>query len=305
MKRIITYWVIVLFFGVLWGCASPGNNLVPPTVVLRDIANMERIAKGEVIEIAEHAELFLPEGCKIPEDGEVFLTVHFHAASWFAREEHARRGATNPLLTYSGMEGSSRYKKPFLDRDLFRRLLDLIVQEIAKKFDRKEIRIPEVEITSFSAGYGAVREILKSPEYVSMIRTVILADSMYAGFAEPGKGRTPNPEHIQSFVDFAPLAVRGEKTFVITCSSGVPATYASTWECAHALIKELGGEMTKVDPNAYPSAAPWLDYPLIERYDAGGLHVWIYGGDDPKAHMAQARTLADIWAVIEPYGRAD
>jgi hypothetical protein len=145
-----------------------------------------------------------------------------------------------------------------------------------------------------------VREIIKTPEYVDLIDSIILADSMYAGFANPGTGdRSPKPEHVQSFIDFARLAVTGEKKFLIVYSSIVTKNYASAADCAQALVKSIGGKLKPVKPESLPCAAPELDYPLIARYDKGGLHVWGYGGDTPEAHMAPARTLADFWNIIK------
>ena len=40
-------------------------------------------------------------------------------------------------------------------------------------------------------------------------------------------------------------------------------------------------------------------YPMKFRFDQRGLHVWGYGGDDAKAHMAMARTLAGYWRAVE------
>ena len=86
--------------------------------------------------------------------------------------------------------------------------------------------------------------------------------------------------------------------FVTTHCQILTPNYASTVDTAKALVKAVGGKFRKVKRGSIPSASPDLDYPLLYRYDESGLHVWGYGGDDAKAHMAMARALADIWHVL-------
>lgn len=282
---------------VLAGCTTT-RGTIPPVVTLRDIANMERIAQGETIQLSENAWLFLPRGYEIPSSGEFLLTVHFHDAVWFAIEEHARRGVSNPLLIYSGLVGSSAYRAPFESGTLFAELMGEVENQLRAKGASANPHVGEVEISSFSAGYGAVREILKNPDYVEKIRSVVLADSMYASYIEPGVDHRPLPEQMVSFIEYARLAVKGEKTFVVAYSSVHPGNYASTAECAAALVEALGGRLKPVAAGSLDASAPALDYPLIARYDRRGLHVWGYACDDPKAHMAQARALADFWLAL-------
>ena len=89
-----------------------------------------------------------------------------------------------------------------------------------------------------SARSTAVREIIKTPAYVEHIRTIVLADSMYAGL-ETNAVRRPPREHIDVWVPFARAAIKGEKTFVFTYSAVPTTTYASSSECAHALLAAL------------------------------------------------------------------
>lgn len=301
-RAFMNLFALLLLLISLSGCAWASGkacSVDPPIVALRDIANAPRIAKGQRAELAAHTFLFVPEGFEVPKSGEIFLTVHFHGAEWFAEEEHARRGATNPLVTFggAGMEGSEAYKKPFLSSARFKDLLDQTALWFRTNGGPANAQVTGVEISSFSAGYGAVREIVKSPENVALIRTIILADSMYASFAD-GSGttdRTPRLEHVASFIEFAKLAERGEKLFITTHCQQKPPNYAGTPDTAHLLVKTLGGEFAPADPASLPAAARGQEYPLLYRYDKGGLHVWGYGGDDPSAHMAQARALADLW----------
>jgi hypothetical protein len=285
---------------IMCGCMS-STALLPPTITLRDISGPERFARGETVLLQENIWLFIPKGYSVPKDGKIRLAAHFHGTPWFIKEEHTRRGVCIPLLLHGGLQGSSNYTRPFLDHNLFAQLISKVENHFNQQNDVNKARVAKVEVSSFSAGYGAVRELLKSPEYVELIDTLILADSLFASFAVPGGGddRRPLPEHMKPFISFAQLAVKGEKTFVMSHCNIVTQSFASTADTAKALLEGVGGTFSQVPPDSILSAAPQLDYPLLYRYDRGGLHIWGYGGNTPKAHMAQARALADFWKVID------
>lgn len=270
------------------------QTILPPVVTLRDIADMPRQAKGKTIQLHDNTTLFIPDGFQVPKSKEITLTIHFHGADWFVIEEHARRGAKNPLLVFSGFEGSSKYKAPFEDGTLFAKLIKMAE-------DYFDAHVNEIEISSFSAGYGAVREIIKSPAYVRLIKTVVLADSCYASFAVKGGGadRKPLPEHMEPFIDFANLALKGDKKMVMTFSHVPTQDYASTSDTARALVEGVSGNLLPVRKNTILASHFSLRFPLLLRYDNGGLHVWGYGGRDAKAHMAQARSIADFFAALD------
>jgi hypothetical protein len=158
-----------------------------------------------------------------------------------------------------------------------------------------------VDVSSFSAGYGAVRELVKSPEYCKIIRRIVLLDSMYAGLEPEEKGSTnrrPLAAQIDVWVPFARAALRGEKTFVLTHSQVPTTTYASSSECAEALLQRVGGEARAVAANSIPAAND-PNFPILARTDRGGFHVWSYGGVDAQAHLTHARHMADVWRALE------
>ena len=217
------------------------------------------------------------------------LTVHFHTAEWFVIEEHIRRGATHPLATFYLGEGSTVYRRAFEDAGRFGRVIDLIERELSFKASA-------IEISSFSAGYGAVREIIRQPKYFERIRTIVLADSMYAAL-ETNAVRRPLREHINVWAPFARAAMKGDKTFVLTYSAVPTEAYASSSECARALLAELGVSDHAVAPNSSPAASD-KDFPLLRQADAGNLHVWGYGGTNAQAHMTHPRHIAEVWRAI-------
>ncbi len=165
-----------------------------------------------------------------------------------------------------------------------------------------------MEISSFGAGYAAVREILRTPEYVDLVNAIVLADSMYAGFENPGgEDRRPMPGHVEPFVQFARLAAEGKKVFVATHCQMLTKGYASAADTARYLVGQMGGELSPVNgspetatPAGDGAAAPAdAEFPLVSRYDRGGLHVWGYAGADARAHEVHAAGMADFWRAVE------
>ena len=253
----------------------------------RSIAPDKEPLKGTKVNLNEgdmKFTLFIPEAWHAPAQT---LTVHFHTADWFVIQEHVRRGARHPLATFYLGEGSSVYRRAFEDPSRFRRMLTVIE-------DRLGTPVNDLEVTSFSAGYGAVREIIKHPDYFARIRTIILADSMYAALETNGL-RRPLAEHIHVWAPFARAAMERKKTFVITYSAVPTTTYASSSECAQALLAVLG--LRDIAADSIPASRD-KDFPALRRADAGNLHVWGYAGTNAQAHMTHPRHLADIWKAL-------
>jgi len=275
--------------GMAFVFAFGASAAEPPPMPQRAIARDEVAPAGRKISLADgdvKFTLFVPEAWKA---SNATLTVHFHTAEWFVIQEHTRRGATHPLATFYLGEGSTVYKRPFEDAERFGRVIDLVERELSFK-------AKVIEVSSFSAGYGAVREILKQPKYVERIRAIVLGDSMYAAFETNGV-RQPLRQQIQVWVPFARAAMKGEKTFVFTYSAVPTETYASSSECARALLAALGVSQRSVELNSSPAASD-KDFPLLSRADAGNLHVWGYGGTNAQAHMTHPRHIAEVWRAI-------
>lgn len=277
-----------LFVGILLSLSAPAAE--PPPMPMRAIARGQEPPKGRQIPMSvddTKFTLFVPDSW-MPSNHTA--TIHFHTAEWFVIQEHARRGATHPLATFYLGEGSTVYRRPFEDAKRFGRVLEVIERQLG-------VSLKAIEVSSFSAGYGAVREIIKQPDYFKRIRAIVLADSMYAPLATNSL-RRPSPEQIDVWVPFARAAMDGRKTFVVTYSAVATTNYASSSECAQALLSALSVPNQEVAPNSTPAASD-KDFPLLRRADAGNLHLWGYGGTNAQAHMTHPRHVADIWKALE------
>jgi hypothetical protein len=251
---------------------------------------------GEVTEIADRDvrfTLYLPPGYR-PVSNHETLTVHFHGPPWFAIEEHRRRGLAGPLIAFSNGEGSSRYRAPFLDRDRLGRWVSLVEEALRRR--GAATQVTRVDLSSFSAGYGAVREIVKEPRYRALVHRIVLADSMYAGWEPlyPGaRTRRPARADVEPWREFARLAAQGKKEFVLTHSQVPTDTYANSVACARWVCGMVDARPTALAPSGDPR------YPLLTRCDVGGFHVWGYGGTDAGAHVVHARRIADVWRALD------
>ena len=108
------------------------------------------------------------------------LLIHFHGAPETVKEAFSRSelDAALAVVNFPGL--SSAYSQPFqMDAGLFQQILqhsrnavtNSPVADHAKPWQR-------ISISSFSAGYGAVREILKAPSQFDQVAAIVAADSM-------------------------------------------------------------------------------------------------------------------------------
>lgn len=263
-------------------------QLTPPAMIPRAIAPAATLP-GKQLEMTDgdvKFVLFVPDAWKAREHGT--LTIHFHGATWYAIQEHLRHAATGPVIAFSNGEGSIVYRKPFLDRMRFRRWIRVVENRLNTRIDR-------VDLSSFSAGYGAIREILRVPTNIPLIHRIVLADSMYAGYEPIFAGaQSMRPAHgdFDVWLPFCRLAAEGKKEFVFTHSM-VPTSYAASYVCARWLCLLIG-----VRPKAM-SVAVNEAYPLRTLAEMGNFHVWGYGGTDAGAHIVHARHLADVWNLLD------
>jgi hypothetical protein len=194
------------------------------------------------------------------------------------------------LIVFNAGEGSAAYRLPFEDTNRLARIVSLVEAQLPG-----HPRIKRLEISSFSAGYGAVRELLKNPDAIKRIQRIALFDSMYAGLEVEPKGATnrrPSRAQIEVWVPFAQAAVRREKEFVFTHSDIPTRNYASSFECAQALIQRLG-----LTAQLIPATGD--DYSPRSKTDAGNFHVWGYTGTDAQAHLTHIRHMADVLKILD------
>lgn len=223
------------------------------------------------------------------------VLIHFHG------HEPVRKTLVQVArgITFVGIDLgilSGPYMKAFQTPGTFQVLKDSIEQGLREKTGDDRAHIRNLGLSAWSAGYGAVNEILKSGDHG--VDTVVLLDGLHAGFdpaySGPENRRPLSPANIAPVLDFAEQAKRGEKLFVFTHSQVDPVTYPSTKKTADLLLEKLG-------LNREPAPKSSAPFPLTGRAEQSGFHIWSYTGGDTKAHCQHIRLIGPIVRdLIEP-----
>jgi hypothetical protein len=95
----------------------------------------------------------------------------------------------------------------------------------------------------WSAGCGAVRQILKTPESYARVDAALLIDGMHTDYVDGKPGPLESkldPGNLEIWLQLARDAIAGRKRLIVTHSEIFPGTYASTTETADYLLAQLG-----------------------------------------------------------------
>jgi hypothetical protein len=246
-------------------------------------------------------QAILPQRGGVTSSGKFDVMIHFHGHQ-AVRKEWVRVMDGAVLVGIDLGIGSGPYSSSFNAPDVFKRLLRSVEQAVAKKTGKTNAVARHVGLSAWSAGYGAVQEILSQPDNRRRIDTVILLDGLHCGY----NGRSLNAAQIKPFVEFAREAAAGDKLMFVSHSSIIPPGYASTTETANLLIHQVGGRPRRTRPRPGDP----MGLALISRYSRGGFHVRGYSGNDKMDHCAHIGLIRDVLKVHvkarwnSPRGRA-
>lgn len=168
------------------------------------------------------------------------VLVHFHGAPETVKKAYARSEFTGVLAVVNFPGLSRAYSQPIVDNpQLFNQVLQEAAWTVALASGKLEpVQWKHVHVSCFSAGYGAVRELLKVPATFDQIESLTTADSIYAGLSQEQPTRQVDEQNMRDFLRFAELAAQSKKTFVLS-HSAEPTPYASTTETADYLLHSL------------------------------------------------------------------
>lgn len=230
--------------------------------------------------------LFLPAKLKLKK--QTPLLIHFHSATWLPEVAVARESKRAVISIQIGT-GSSVYARPFSDPQRFGQLLAEAEAKAGVKFE-------PVTLSSWSAGYGAVREILKVPDSYQRVASVLLIDGLHTDYI----GGQPGPQESQLeasklavFLQFAHDAVTGKKQMIVTHSEIFPGTYASTTETADYLLAQLG-----LKRRAVVKWGPMGTQQLSEAR-AGRFLLIGYAGNTAPDHVDQLHSLPEYLSWLK------
>ena len=209
-------------------------------------------------------------------------------------------------MSYSGL--SSVYRKPFsANRQLFQELLDEALAELRSQPDLADSAgWGTVAVSSFSAGFAAIREILKSDIYFERIDAVFLVDSLYSGYVGDGTSKIEqgviHPGLMKDFMRFARASAEGEKVMIITHCCGPTPGYASTRETADYLLENLKLQAEQVDrevnlPEIKPPSG--RKFRMYRQANRGGFRLFGTPGNNVEDHVQHFRHMR-YWLGLLP-----
>ncbi len=211
------------------------------------------------------------------------VLFHFHGdpQTVWNNSLYANLNAIIVTVNYGGL--SSAYSTPFSNSRLFQSLMSEALTLVRSEPDFSSgLQWDQIGVSSFSAGYGAVREILKSPGYVSEIDALLAADSLYATTAGDG---TPLDSQMVDYKNFASQAQAGLKTFLFSHSQVLTFTYENTKETGDELMQHLGIAANSVSIDGLGT----LD--IYRHAKSGQFQLWGATGADGDAHLEHLRSM--------------
>ena len=279
---------------LLAACASAGPKPVPqnPSPMVENARTHERVQQRPLA-----GKRFTIDGV-LPKPVEVDITpscttscdlmIHFLGEPWLPMQaaEDFRWPIVMAVVNLGA--GSRRYSEPFLDPSAFPRLVDAI------KAQSPQIRA--IYLSGFSAGYGALREILtQRPDDIA---GVLVVDGMHTGYipdrkvlAEGGKIEEPK---LLPFLHYAERAASGEKRMIITHSEIFPGTFASSTETSDWLLQQLGMKATPL--------VQWGPHGMQQLSEAkkGSLLVMGFAGNSAPDHIDQLHGITAWLPMLLP-----
>ncbi|MBW2455736.1 MAG: hypothetical protein JRI68_14560 [Deltaproteobacteria bacterium] len=205
------------------------------------------------------------------------VLIHFHGGE-SARRLLAPAGLNLVIATVDAGVGSKAYGEAYHGPQPLEEALATIHAALSPAQLRYLI------LSSWSAGYGAVREVLRA--HPSVPNAVILLDSVHASYQEDGESLLE--ESLAPFVSLSQRAKAEAAVVVLTHSEIRPPDYASTAEVASYLIAQVSGR------RRYAGLLPVHGIEAKTTYDAGMLHIRGFTGTGKEAHCAHLKMLPDI-----------
>jgi hypothetical protein len=235
-------------------------------------------------------KVFIPSTYQ-PRSGNVAdVLVHFHGdpQTVWNNAKYAKLNTIVVTVNYSGL--SSAYTTPFSNASLFQTVLDEALAKVRQQADISDsLQWDQLGVSSFSAGYGAVREILKSAGYRNQIDSLLAADSLYATTAGDG---TPLDSQMADYKTFATLAKNGQKTFLYSHSQVPTFTYETTGECGDELMQHLGISASAYNVNGLGT----LNF--YRRAQSGNFKLWGALGSDGDSHLEHLRYIGEFYKQL-------
>ena len=287
LKSALTFFGFILVAGSTISAQQVQQNPSPMTDTTRPHPRVAKVeVSGRRTELGTLKGAILFAGPKVMPEKPVPLIIHFHGVPWLIEYHVATHFPNAVLVTVNLGSGSRVYGNPFVEPEMFQKLID----EAKSLVDAKR-GWSSITLVGFSAGYGAVRAILRHDRNFPLVNNVLLLDGIHASYVPEGKriadGGVIKADDLDSYVKFAREAVAGNKKFLISHSEIFPATYASTTECVDFLLSTLGLKRTAKLKNGP------VGMQQTSEVNVRGFHIRGYAGNTGEDHGDQLQGMPE------------
>lgn len=245
--------------------------------------------------------MMVPEAFEPGPDGRFDLVIHFHGNTDLTLESFDKLSINAVYVVLNLGTGSGVYEQSFAGPRGMSIILDRVPLELQKRGLAKP-RLGRLALSAWSAGYGAVMQVLAQPELAEMVDAVVLLD----GFHVPLKQKSfeADPAGLGPITAFAERAMKGERLLVITHSNVEPIGYASVKQTTDLLLSSLALERAEASGETVIPALAAAKGVLpkdemvalvpVSRVDTGSFHVRGYRGNEPAHHMSHLLQMSEI-----------
>ena len=225
----------------------------------------------------ELGTLFLPASLKT--SGHPAILFFFHGGEWLPQVAAEQNKIA--AFTVQAGSGSSTYARLFDDPGRFMALLK-------EAESRSGVRFGRVILGAWSAGCGAIRQILQTPASYARVDAVLLIDGIHTDYVDG----TPGPlesridtRNLEIWLQLGRDAIAGGKSAIVTHSEIFPGTFASTTETADYLVGQLGVKRAPI--------LKWgpMGMQQLSEASAGKFLVIGYAGNSAPDHVDQLHSL--------------
>jgi len=225
----------------------------------------------------ELGTLFLPANLKAA--GGAQILFFFHGGTWLPEVAAARNQVA--VVSVQVGSGSAAYARLFNHPARFLELLREAESRAGMRFGR-------VMLGGWSAGCGAIRQILKTPESYARVDAALMIDGVHTDYVggKPGPLESQiDPGNLEIWLQLGRDAMQGRKRAMVTHSEIFPGTFASTTETADYVAAQLGLRQRAV--------LKWGPMGLQQLSEAGaGKFLLIgYAGNSGPDHVDQLHSL--------------
>lgn len=268
--------MLIPFIFIAIACAhGPKPAAQNPSPMVDTTRAHERLAKktieGEQFTVNKAEVLITPRAAAA---GEGDLLIHFHGAAWLPFQAALSTNRPIVVAVVNVGQGGGVYDRTFSDPVVF----DSLVAQI-----RSRIKIDRIFLSGFSAGYGAVRAILRNR--ATAVDGILLLDGLHTSYVG---NRQVDAAAMQPFLDFA----KSGKRFVFSHSEIFPGTFASTTETADWLTAALGLKSTPV--------LKWGPRGMqqLSEVRSGNVLIMGFAGNSAPDHIDQFHAMPEFLDLL-------